>query len=300
MSDMPNEFWSGWIAVITIVSLIALAYLLISVYFIDTGPQEAESTTWDENLREGSTPAPIWWFWFVLAILVFSVAYLMLYPGLGSFKGALNWSHGHQLEDRQHDFEQQFGERRAAIAVMNIEALQDDNAAMRSAVSIYERNCAVCHGYGAEGQAAMFPSLVDDDWQWGNSAAQLEQTIRHGRTAMMVSWQQALGDQGVDDMVDFVQQLSGGLPEGHAAQSNYMTYCVACHGADGKGNQALGAPNLTDAVWLYGDSDEAIHHTIALGRSGMMPAFDERLDDAQVRMLVAWLLGGTPRPVQIR
>lgn len=294
MSDLPNDFWGGWIAVITILSILAFVWLMISVVFGDTGPQEAENEVWDGNLREGSTPAPIWWFWFTLAILIFSAVYLMLYPGLGSYRGALNWSMGHHLEARTHDFEQQFGRRRAAIAGMSIDLLQNDSEAMRAAQGIFNRNCAVCHGYDAAGQANAFPSLVDDDWQWGGSPEQLEQSIRNGRNALMVPWEETLQEQAVADLSDYVLLMGDEPPASHPGRATYSQYCAACHGPTGEGLPTLGAPNLADDIWLYGGSRDAVHESIAKGRSGIMPAFAGRLDDAQVRMLVAWLLRDPP------
>jgi cytochrome c oxidase cbb3-type subunit 3 len=289
MSDLPNEFWGGWIAVITILSIISLVWLMISVVFGDTGPTEAEKAVWDGNLREGSTPAPVWWFWFTLAALIFSAIYLMLYPGLGSYRGALNWSMGHHLEERSHDFEQHFGKRRAAIARTSIELLQRDNEAMRAAQGIYNRNCAVCHGYDAAGQADAFPDLVDDDWQWGGTAEQVEQTIRDGRKALMVPWVETVGAEAVGQLADFVSAFGSAAPD-HPGRTPYIQYCAACHGQAGEGQPALGAPRLNDAIWLYGGSRDAIHESIATGRTGEMPAFGDRLDDTQVRLLVAWLL----------
>lgn len=290
MSDMPNDFWSGWIAVITVVSFIGLAWLLVSLYFTDTGPQEAESQVWDETLREGAQPAPLWWFWMILLLMVFSVGYLMLYPGLGAFRGALNWSQAGHVQHTSNDYETRFGELRRKVTATSLEELQEDVDVMDSARRVYDRNCAVCHGYEATGQAAMFPNLTDDAWQWGGAPAQVEQTIRQGRNAVMVAWGPALGDQGVDEVVEYVLALGRGedaamLP----GQARYAQFCVACHGPSGQGNPVLGAPSLVDADWLYGGSEEAIRYSVAEGRNGIMPAFGDRLDDAQVRMLVAWL-----------
>lgn len=290
MSDLPNDFWGGWIAVITILSIIALLWLMISVVFVDKGPQEAESAVWDGNLREGSAPAPVWWFWFTLAALIFSAIYLMLYPGLGSYRGALNWSMGHHLEARQHDYELHFGRRRAAIANMSIELLKQDSEAMRAAQGIFNRNCAVCHGYDAAGQANAFPSLTDEEWQWGGTAEQLEESIRNGRNALMVAWAQTIDEQGIEQVTDYVATLGTESSAGHPGREVYMQYCVACHGPTGDGQPALGASKLNDRIWLYGGTREAIHASIAEGRTGVMPAFGGRLDDAQLRMLVAWLM----------
>jgi len=293
VSDMPSDFWSGWIAIITLVSLAGLAWVIFSVYSTTgDGHDEAEEEgpVWDNNLREGSNPAPLWWFWLILSMMVLSVLYLMLYPGLGSYKGALQWSHGGRLDESIETYEREFGGVRSLIAEAKIETVQADDALMRSAQRVFDRNCAVCHGYEAQGQAALFPDLTDDDWQWGGDPNQIEQTIRGGRTAVMVGWRQVLGgDSGVKNVADYVRVLGSDDAAGHAGQGQYNTFCIACHGADGAGNVLLGAPSLVDDIWLYGGSEEALLHSIAYGRSGEMPAFNERLDDTQIRLLLALL-----------
>ena len=297
MADMPADFWSGWIAVITIVSLIGLGWLVFSVYFsADAEREETEGPVWDSNLREGSNPAPMWWFWLILALMVFSVIYLMLYPGLGSFQGALKWSQGGRLNESLAQYEVEFGGIRKLVAQAQVETLQADPAIMASAQRVFDRNCAVCHGYDAAGQASYFPDLTDSEWQWGGSQAQIEQSIRSGRNALMVGWEQVLGASGVTQVADYISVLGTGVGvvAGYPGQTQYNQFCVACHGPDGGGNIALGAPSLVDDVWLYGDSSEALVHSISIGRAGMMPAFGDRLDDTQVKMLVALLTQNQP------
>ncbi len=290
MSDMPTGFWAGWIAVITITSFIGLAWLVFSIYFSeDDEPEEAEGPVWDENLREGSNPAPMWWFWLILALMVFSVIYLMLYPGLGSYAGALKWSQGGRLNESFAAYESEFGGMRKLIAEGQLETLRADASLVLSAQRVFDRNCAVCHGYDAAGQAQHFPNLTDADWQWGGTPTHIERSIRDGRNAVMVGWSAILGDDGVVQMVDYVKQLGTEGANGHPAEARYNQLCVACHGIDGAGNAALGAPNLADDIWLYGNSDAALQHTIAVGRSGEMPAFGLRLDDTQIRLLVMLL-----------
>jgi cytochrome c oxidase cbb3-type subunit 3 len=290
MADMPSDFWGGWIAVITIVSLVGLGWLVFSIYF---GPaeegEEAEGPVWDSNLREGSSPAPMWWFWLILASMVFSVIYLMLYPGLGSYQGALTWSQGGRLNESLTQYQAEFGGIRALVAEGQVATLQSDPDIMASAQRVFDRNCAVCHGYDARGQAAYFPDLTDDEWQWGGSEAQIEQSIRLGRIAVMVGWEATLGENGVEQVVDYLGVLGTADAEGHPGDTPYKQFCVACHAVDGSGNPALGAPSLVDDVWLYGNSREALIHSVALGRDGVMPAFDERLDATQVKLLVALL-----------
>ena len=289
-ADMPTDFWSGWIAVLTIVSFAGLVWLIFSVYFEkDAEGQETDAPVWDENLRKDANPAPMWWFWWTLALLVFSVIYLMLYPGLGSYSGALKWSQGGRLNESFSQFEAEFGGIRKLIAEAQLETLQADTALMNSAQRVFDRNCAVCHGYDGAGQAAHFPDLTDAEWQWGGTQAQIEQSIRGGRNAVMIGWSQILGDEGVRNVVSYMKQLGMDGADGHPGQAQYNQFCFACHGLDGSGNPVLGAPSLVDDIWLYGDGDEALLHSIAIGRSGEMPAFGERLDDTQIRLLVALL-----------
>lgn len=291
MSDMPTAFWAGWISVLTVVSLAGLSWLIFSIYFSKRDPHDgAAEPVWDENLREGSHPAPLWWFWTILAALVFTVIYLLLYPGLGAFKGALKWTQGHSVEMSLARYDNEFGNVRRLIDDATLGTLQQDAGLMRSAERIFDRNCAVCHGYEAQGQAAHFPSLIDNDWQWGGSPAQIEHSIRHGRNAIMVSWSQILGEQGVENVTGYVLALNTAEASGHPGEIQYKQFCSACHGVDGSGNPALGAPDLADDIWLYGGDEAAIRQSIELGRSGQMPAFAERLDDTQIKLLVALLL----------
>lgn len=290
MADMPTDFWGGWIAVITLVSLVGLGWLVFSVYF-SNDMEEAEAHVWDETLEEGSNPAPMWWFWLILALMVFSVGYLMLYPGLGSYSGALKWSQGGRLDESVNSYAAQFADIRMQIANSPLESLRGDDAVMDSARRIFDRKCGICHGADAKGQVSRFPDLTDDDWQWGGTPAQIEETIRNGRQALMVGWQASLGDDGVRQVASYVRDLGAGIavPDDDPGKSIYKQFCVGCHGADGEGNEMLGAPSMVDGVWLYGGSIEDIGQSIALGRNGHMPAFGARLDDTQIRMLLAWL-----------
>jgi len=290
MADMPNDFWSGWIILITLISFIALAWLVISVYTAaPPDPNEVEETIWDGNLEEGQNPAPLWWFWLIFAMMVFSVFYLMFYPGLGSFKGAFQWSQGGELSERYSAFNENFTELRAEIAAMPLDAIRADDALMGSASDLYKQNCAACHGYEAQGQANLFPNLTDGIWQWGGSPENIEQTLLNGRVAVMASWDALLGQQGVTDVANYVLVVGTPEAEGHPGQARFNQICAACHGIEGTGNPLLGAPSLVDDVWLYGGDVETIRTTLREGRNGRMPAFGDKLDNAQIRLLVAWL-----------
>ena len=295
MPELPSDFWTGWIVTLTAASLAGLGWLVYSVYFSADTRSEQASPVWDGELREGEHPAPIWWFWLIFVSLVISVLYLMLYPALGSHAGALRWSQGGQLQSSMAAFENEFGPTRRQVAGMNPEELSKDPALMASAQRVYDRNCAVCHGYDRKGVRPYFPDLTDDAWQWGGSAEQIEQSIRGGRIAVMVGWLQILGEDGVDQLADYTQALSRGAAENHAGEAEFLQFCAACHGADGAGNPLLGAPNLVDGAYLYGADIDAIRHSIAVGRNGKMPAFGERLDDTQIRLLVALITPAADR-----
>lgn len=291
MPDMPTSFWSGWIVVLTLVSLGGLTWLVFSIYFSKSDAKEFESPVWDETLREGNNPAPMWWFWMIFAALIFSAAYLMLYPGLGSYSGVLKWSQSGRYDNNQALHAYQHAHTRQKIVASSFEELWQDEDIMASARRIFSNNCAACHGSDAQGQAMTFPNLVDSDWQWGGSAEAIEYTIRHGRQAVMVGWQNVIGDDGVKQVADFVKTMSSAKNASANAKGNeiFQQFCIACHGPSGEGNPALGAPKLADDIWLYGNSDEQLQHTIAIGRNGVMPAFEKQLSDAQIKMLVAWL-----------
>ena len=292
-ADLPSAFWAGWIAVLTLGSLVGLGWLVYSVYFAANGAGGTEEKepgpVWDGNLREGAQPPPLWWFWLLFGSLAISVLYLMLYPGIGSYAGALQWSQGGRLNDRMAAFEAQFGGLRRLVAEASLETLHLDPDLMRSAESLFHRNCSACHGHEGQGQAQRFPDLTDAEWQWGGSAADIERSIRQGRTAVMVGWLPVLGSDGVAQVTDYVRQMPQGVAADHPGQAQYGQFCAACHGLEGAGNPILGAPSLIDQVSLYGDGREAVEHSIAIGRTGVMPAFGDRLDDTQIRLLVAYL-----------
>lgn len=297
---MPADFWAGWVLTLTVLSVAGFAWFVFSLYFGgdgNRGDAEDESPRWDGNLREGFHPAPMWWFWLTLASLVFSVVYLMLYPGLGSYAGALRWSEGGRLAQSEAAWQTRFGTVRAEIATSPLAELRADPALMDAATRIFQRHCAACHGDDAGGQANLFPDLTDAEWQWGGDAAAITTTIRNGRVATMVGWGAVLGDNGVRDVADYVRAMAAGTPAEHPGKERYAQFCAACHGADGGGQILLGAPSLADDIYLYGGG-AAVDSSIRDGRAGVMPAFGDRLDEAQIRLLVAWLT--QPRPAAER
>ncbi len=292
MADMPSAFWSGWIAVLTLVSLAGVAWLVWSVYFgRDRGHEREAGPVWDGNLEEGKQPAPIWWFWLLFGSLIFSLVYLLLFPGLGNFAGLLDWSQGSRLAESHDDYEARFAGVRAEIAEMSLAEIQNDSGLMAVAERIFRRECAACHGPEGRGQASMFPNLHDIDWQWGGDEERIRQSIRGGRNAVMVGWEAVLGVDGIEQVSEYVLSLADGVAANHPGKAIYDRNCAVCHGADGAGNPLLGASRLSDRIWLYGGDPDNIRATLTQGRFGIMPAFDEqRLDDTQLQLILALLV----------
>jgi cytochrome c oxidase cbb3-type subunit 3 len=276
------------------VSVLGLLWFVISVYFSrDSSAAHSPDETWDETLTEGAAPAPLWWFWFMVALLAASVVYLIFYPGMGAHRGVLEWTQGGQIAESRTRFDTSFGPDRERVMQTAITDLQLDATALRAGWHLFNNHCSACHGPEARGQAKLFPNLSNDRWQWGGSERDITQTITVGRLAVMPPWQAALGDEGVAAVAEYVRAIAAGnAPTDSQGAQIYRTNCIACHQADGSGLAALGAPPFNDAEWLYGASLEDIRTTIALGRTGQMPAFGEKLDATQIRLLTAWLIAG--------
>ena len=297
MLDLPG-FWSGWVIALTLAGLAWLTWLLFSVYF-GRRAREAEAAetelVWDEGLREGAAAPPLWWFWLLVGMLSFSAAYLILYPGLGGMRGALEWTQAGQLRESAAADAEKHGATRERWREASLEDLAADETAMRVARRIYRGNCAACHGEDARGQAKRFPDLTDAAWQWGSDEAQILHTLREGRMGLMPPWGQALGEEGSREVTEYVLALGkgeAGAEEHSAGRTKYMQFCAACHGPSGGGVLALGGPDLTDEAWTYGGSPGDVSLSIREGRTGVMPGQKGRLNEEQIRLLAAWLKDG--------
>jgi cytochrome c oxidase cbb3-type subunit 3 len=247
---------------------------------------------WDKDLREYNNPLPRWWLWLFYLTVAFGLVYLVLYPGLGNFKGIKGWTQSSQYEQERAAAEAKAAAYLAPFATMTIPQLAADPKAMSTARNLFQVNCAQCHGSDGGG-AKGFPNLTDANWQWGGDPDTVVQTITGGRMAVMPPWGPVLGAQGVDQVVAYVQKLSGQQSDATlaaAGQTLFETNCAACHGVDGKGNPILGAPNLTDEIWLYGGDSATLHQTVENGRNGQMLAFGERLGPERVRLLAAYAI----------
>lgn len=294
MANMPSDFWSGWIITLTVVSLAAVAWLLFTVYFSPKAIEEEKKIeengpVWDEDIHEGHAAPPMWWFWGLFAALVFTAGYLMLYPGLGSYKGFMEWSQDGRVRAAYQAYEDTFQPARETIERLSLAELQESPQFMKAAETIFKSNCAVCHGADAQGQADLFPNLMDEEWLWGGTPQAIEHSIRHGRNGTMPGWGNVLNNRQVADLTDYVMKLGQESTYNHPGESTFGQFCATCHGADGRGNQMLGAPDLTNDIWLYGGNKEELTRTIMWGRTGVMPAFGERLTDTQIKLLVAWI-----------
>jgi len=255
---------------------------------------ESETTghEWD-GIKEWNNPMPRWWLGLFIITIIFGFAYLAMYPGLGTMKGNQNWSSTEQLKQEQVSAQAAFDARFSRVSTTDIVALSKDGEAMAAAKNLFANNCAVCHGSDARG-AKGFPNLTDEDWLWGGSPETIYETIANGRKGVMPAWGAMLGQQGVEEVAAYVLSLSGRQAPADwvaAGKTRFETICVACHGVDGKGNQTLGAPNLTDNVWLYGHSMETLRETIGNGRNNEMPAHLPILGETKVKMMAAYVYG---------
>jgi cytochrome c oxidase cbb3-type subunit 3 len=257
-------------------------------------PGDAETTghKWDEDLAEYNNPLPRWWSWLFYLTIVFSIAYLILYPGLGSWPGTLGWSQVGQLKEETRLAEQQFGPLYQKFAATEVEVLAKNPEALAIGQKLFLNNCAQCHASDGAGSRG-FPNLTDGDWLWGGDAKAIKATIAEGRTGVMPAFGAALGEPGVTHVAQYVRSLSGLTTDSLKVafgKEIYLQNCVACHGADGKGNPALGAPNLTDKTWLHGSAQPVVAETIAKGRTNQMPAHKTLLDEAKIHLLTAYVL----------
>jgi len=294
MSDFTSPFWSLFVAGVTLVSIVACALLLVSMSRrrVSSDPEKT-SHTWDGDLDEYNNPLPRWWIWLFWITIVFSIAYLTLYPGLGTYRGAWGWTSTGQYRSEVADAERRYGPIYVRFAKMDLVELARDPQARAVGQKLFLNYCTQCHASDARG-AKGFPNLTDDDWLYGGEPAMIETTILGGRNGMMPPMGPALGEAGVRDAVNFVRSLSGLAHDAPAAARGkvlFATYCAACHGPEGKGSTVVGAPNLTDSVWLYGSSEATLTETITKGRTNHMPAHKELLGEARVHVVAAYVYG---------
>jgi cytochrome c oxidase cbb3-type subunit 3 len=292
MTDFTSEFWSLFISVVTVVSIAGCAWLLKSQSIRRPAKTDTTGHVWDEDLAEWNNPLPRWWSWLFYLTIAFSVVYLVLYPGLGSWRGTLGWTQVGELRQENQLAEKQFGPIYDKFAAMDYETLGRTPEALAIGQKLFLNNCAQCHAADGGGSRG-FPNLADRDWLYGGDAQSIQASITDGRRGTMPPFGEALGEQKIKDAAHYVLSLSGGAADSirvARGKDVFLSTCAACHGAEGKGNPALGAPNLTDRIWLHGSGEAAIIQTVTNGRSSQMPAHKELLSEAKIRLLTAYVL----------
>jgi len=294
MSEFTSGFWDLYISIITLVSILACGVLLVAQSRRRVAGGQAETTghTWDGDLGEYNNPLPRWWLWLFWITIVYGFVYLALYPGMGSYAGMWKWTQAGQLAQETARHEKQFGPLYERYAKMDVNALAKEPGALAIGQKLFLNNCAQCHASDAAGSRG-FPNLADRDWLWGGTPEAVKATIAEGRTGVMPPFGPALGEQGTKDAAHYVMSLSGLANDSiRTARGKplFLQICAACHGAGGKGNPALGAPNLTDQTWLHGAAEPVILETIAKGRMSQMPAHKELLSEARIHLLTAYVL----------
>lgn len=295
MADFTGGFWSWFIGLSTIISLIALFIFVIGLSKRKTGKAgdkiETMGHVWDENLEELNTPLPRWWLYLFIGTLIWGAGYLILYPGLGAYAGLLGWSQINQLEQEMQAADAAYGPIYAQFKNTDLRQLAENEAALKIGESLYSSYCTTCHGSDARG-ARGYPNLRDSDWLYGGEPDNIKVSILQGRRALMPAWGEVLSAEDIFNVTAYVEQLSGREVSGaHASLGGaiYQQNCAMCHGPDGKGNPMLGAANLTDDIWLYGGSHKKITESIVEGRNGVMPAHKAFLGEAKVHILAAYI-----------
>ena len=292
MSDFVSDFWNLYVVVIVLASILACAVLLIVQGKATFTPGKTMGHVWDETLEEYNNPMPKWWSWMFVITVVFALVYLALYPGLGNFKGMLGWTSGGQHQAEVAKMDATVKPLFDKYMAMDLKAVAADKQANEMGKRLYLTYCMQCHGADARG-AKGFPNLTDADWLYGGEPDQIKETIANGRMGVMPPHAQ-LGADTIKDVANFVRSLSGLQNDAVRAAKGKEVFasagCVGCHGPEATGMHAIGAPNLTDKVWLYGSSEATITETITNGRQNKMPAWKEFLGDAKVHLLAAYVL----------
>ena len=304
MSDFTSNFWSVYVAGITIAGIVA-CLLLLWITARKKVASDSNNTTghvWDEDLTEMNNPMPRWWMWLFVLTIIFSFAYLAIYPGLGKFAGKMGWSQYGAYDAEMAQAKAELEPLYARFTSMTTEQVAQDPQAMAIGERLFMNNCAQCHGSDARGSKS-FPNLTDGDWLHGGTPEKSRETLEKGRIGNMPPMAAAVGSpEDVRNLSHYVLSLSGSPHDSLRASLGKSKFvaCAACHGADGKGMQALGAPNLTDDIWLHGWGEAAITAMINNGKVNQMPAQSQKLTEAQLGVLTAYVWGMSNKPGSAR
>ena len=289
-----SDFWSGWIIFLSAANIWACYWLVGWVTKARSGEADTGEVTghsWD-GLEEYNNPLPSWWLQMYYLTIIFSVIYLALYPGLGNYPGLLGWTQEGQHAEEMAKAEVKYGPIFAEFADSKVEDIIDNKDAIALGRSLFSTYCTVCHGSDAKG-ARGYPNLADNDWLFGGTPDTIKASISAGRSSIgMPAYKDQLNEEEIDQILNYVLTLSGREADTslvEAGKAKFTTVCAGCHMPDGSGNPALGAPNLTDKVWLYGGSAGVIKHSIVNGRKGIMPAQQEFLGDDKIHLLTTYV-----------
>ncbi|OHX14113.1 cytochrome-c oxidase, cbb3-type subunit III [Chromobacterium sphagni] len=309
MNQYLSDFWSIWISVIVLGGLVWLTLLVFtqSKTTVKKG-EEVEITghVWDGDLAEYNNPLPFWWMLMFYLTLLIAIIYLVLYPGLGNFKGLFGWTSIDQYKVERSKAEAKYQPLYDKYLKQDLKTVAADSQAQEMGKRLFQTYCVQCHGADARG-AKGFPNLVNHDWLYGGEPNTIKTTILHGRHGQMPAWGAVLGEEKVKDVANYVLSISAKTRKFDAERASrgketFATLCSACHGPDGKGNQQLGAPNLThpSGSWLYGGTEKTIIETITNGRNNQMPAWKDFLGEGKVHLLAAyvWSLSNNPKAEQ--
>jgi len=289
-----TTFWSVYIIVIVAINIIGAAWLLYVTRNKGKDGHKAQNETTGhsyDGIEEYDNPLPRWWLWMFYLTIIYSVGYLVFYPGLGNYEGTLGWTQEKQLEEEFAKADEKYGPLFKQYRDTPIEELVNDTKALKMGKRIFINTCFGCHGSDARGGPG-YPNLTDNDWLYGSEPAQITQSIAMGRNGIMPPFGESLNENELDAVVSYVTTLSGrSAPDSETltGKNVFAANCAACHGADGRGNLFLGAPDLTDNVWLYGSSKGIIKQTVKNGRQGMMPAHASILGEDKVHLVAAYV-----------
>ncbi|WP_028535475.1 cytochrome-c oxidase, cbb3-type subunit III [Paludibacterium yongneupense] len=296
MSDFVSGFWGIYISVIVIGGIAGLFILLLTQSKTTFKSGEEVTTVghvWDGDLEEFNNPLPRWWMMLFYLTLFFGVGYLILYPGLGQWAGLRGWTSVGQYTEERAQAEAKYQPLYDKYLKQDLKVVAADPNAQEMGRRLFQTYCVQCHGSDARG-AKGFPNLVKHDWQYGGDPATIQTTIEGGRRGQMPAFGAAFGEEKVKDVANYVLSLSGKKHDADRAlrgQETFKTVCAACHGPDGHGNTAIGAPNLThpSGNWLYGGTEKTIIETVTNGRTNQMPAWKDFLGDGKVHLLAAYV-----------
>ena len=291
-----SSFWSNWVLILTLSCLILIVYILLSTWKIQRKETTEETVDHDfDGIKEYDNPMPMWWIGLFVGTLIFGVIYFVLYPGIwpDKFDGLLGWSSTEELKKDQLRHSRQFQPIFEQYAATSIEELQENPKVLGMGKRIFLSNCATCHGSDGGG-AFGFPRLNDNNWLWGGNPEDIKTAVLYGRRGQMPAWGPILGVQGVKDTAAYTRYLGGlDVSENDGRLDNgktvYESMCAVCHGLDGTGNKLLGAPNLTDDSWVYGNTQVQVEYTIRKGRNGVMPAWLDILGPEKSHIVSAYV-----------